>query len=159
MTDPLAADVVAALGGRRLTVATAESLTGGGLGARITDVPGASAVFVGGVVCYATRVKVELLGVAPAVVEAHGVVSGPCARAMARGVRALLGADVGLATTGVAGPDEQEGKPAGTVFVAVADGVGEEVAELRLPGDRATVRAETVAEVLRVLLARIPPKS
>jgi nicotinamide-nucleotide amidase len=158
VTDALAADVVATLGARALTVATAESLTGGGLGARITDVAGASAVYVGGVVSYATRVKVALLGVPPEVVSRDGVVSAPCALAMAHGVRALLGGDLGVATTGVAGPDEQEGKPPGTVFVAVADADGEEVAELRLTGDRAEIRAGSSAAALRLVLDRISTK-
>jgi nicotinamide-nucleotide amidase len=158
VSDLLAADVVALLGARGLRLATAESLTGGGVGARVTDVPGASAVYVGGVVSYATRVKVELLGVPSSVVDEHGVVSAGCARAMAEGVRTLLGADVGVATTGVAGPDPQEGRPVGTVFVAVADARGVAVAEHRFAGDRAAVRAATVGAVLRLLLDRISTK-
>jgi PncC family amidohydrolase len=155
VTDPLATDVLGLLADRGLTLATAESLTGGRLGARITDVPGASAVYVGGVISYATRIKTGLLGVPGDLVERHGVVSAPCARAMARGARSVLGADVAVATTGVAGPDRQEGKPRGTVFVAVADADGEDVAELRLEGDRAAVRDATVAAALRLLSRRI----
>jgi PncC family amidohydrolase len=151
----LAARLVALLGSRGSTLATAESLTGGGLGALVTDVPGSSAVYVGGVVSYATRVKVELLGVPPSVVGTAGVVSEECARAMARGVRALLGADVGVATTGVAGPDPQEGKPVGTVFVAVADAAGEHVDELRLGGGRREIRSATSAWALRAVLRRM----
>jgi PncC family amidohydrolase len=124
-----------------LTLATAESLTGGGLGALITSVPGASDVYVGGVVSYATRVKVSLLGVPADLVAENGVVSGPCAEAMAIGVRALLDAGVAVATTGVAGPDPQEGKPVGSVYVAVATGAGVHVRALSLSGDRSAVRA------------------
>ena len=107
------------------TVATAESLTGGRLGMLLTETPGSSATYVGGVVAYATRLKVSVLGVPEALVERYGVVSAECALAMARGVRALTGATYGLSTTGVAGPDRQEGKPAGTVFVGI---VGPDVA-------------------------------
>jgi nicotinamide-nucleotide amidase len=147
----VARGVLAALEDRGLTLATAESLTGGGLGALVTSVPGASRVYVGGVVAYAGRVKVDLLGVPPEVVEEHGVVSEPCARAMAEGVRRLLGADVGVATTGVAGPDAQEGKPAGTVHVAVAASQGTRARLLRLGGDRSAVRAATAQAALALV--------
>ena len=152
-SDPIgvAADVLVSLDGAGLTLATAESLTGGGLGATVTAVPGASRVYIGGVVAYASRVKVELLGVGPEVVEQHGVVSEPCARAMAEGVRRLLGAHVGAATTGVAGPDPQEGKPAGTVHVAVATSAGTHARLLQLPGDRAAVREGTVRGALELV--------
>lgn len=153
--DELAVTVVRELTARRLTLATAESLTGGGLGAALTSVPGASAAYVGGVISYATRVKVDLLGVPLEIVHGDGVVSAPCARAMAAGVRRVLGADVGVGTTGVAGPDRQEGKPAGTVFVAVADDRGETVRALQLPGDRAGVRQATTQAALELLRDRM----
>src|SRR5687768_16404004 len=107
MTTDLAASVLRELQDRGLTLATAESLTGGGLGSLLTSVPGASAVYAGGVITYATRLKVELLGVSLEIIYGDGAVSAPCARAMAGGVRSLLGADVGLSTTGVAGPERQ----------------------------------------------------
>ncbi|WP_238993592.1 CinA family protein [Nocardioides caldifontis] len=147
---PAAARVLALAEERGLTLATAESLTGGGVGAVVTSVPGASRVYVGGVVAYAGRVKVELLGVPPEVVEEHGVVSEPCARAMAEGVCRLLGADIGVATTGVAGPDPQEGKAAGTVHVAVAVPGGTHARLLRLDGDRSAVRTGTARGVLEL---------
>lgn len=146
-----AARVVAALAAEGATLATAESLTGGGVGAAVTSVPGASAVYLGGVVSYATRVKRDLLGVPEEVIAAHGVVSAECAAAMAEGVRALLGSTYAVATTGVAGPDEQEGKPAGTVFVAVAAPSGHRTSRLALTGDRATIRAATVTAALDLL--------
>jgi nicotinamide-nucleotide amidase len=152
---PVAAAVVEALAERGATLATAESLTGGGVGALVTSVPGSSAVYVGGVVAYASRLKVELLGVPDDVVERFGVVSARCARAMAAGVRGVAGADVGLSTTGVAGPDPQEGKPAGLVYVAVADDAGEEVRELRLDGDRDAVRRATAEAALELLRDRM----
>jgi nicotinamide-nucleotide amidase len=134
-----------------LTVGTAESLTGGLLGAALTAVPGSSAVYAGGVVSYATRVKTGLLGVPAEVVEAHGVVSAQCAVAMAEAARELLGTDLAVSTTGVAGPDLQEGQPVGTVFVAVA-GPGETVVQPEvLTGDRALIREETVQVALRLL--------
>jgi nicotinamide-nucleotide amidase len=155
MTSEPAADVVRELTARGLTLATAESLTGGGVGSRLTSVPGASAVYVGGVISYATRVKVELLQVPLDIVYGDGVVSAACARAMAAGVRTLLGADIGVSTTGVAGPGRQEGKAAGTVFVAVADERGQSVRSLQLHGDRAAIRAGTAAEALGLVLDRI----
>jgi nicotinamide-nucleotide amidase len=147
----VAATALAALERRGWTLATAESLTGGGVGALVTSVPGASRVYVGGVVAYAGRVKVELLGVPPELVEEHGVVSEPCARAMAEGVRLLLGADVGVATTGVAGPDPQEGKPAGTVHVALAGPLGTHARVLGLTGDRSAVRRATAVATLALV--------
>lgn len=151
---PLSAQtrVVRLLTTRGLTLATAESLTGGGLGSSVTSVPGASAVYLGGVVSYATRVKEELLHVPSELVLRAGVVSAECARAMAEAVRELVGADLGLSTTGVAGPEQQEGKPAGLVFLGMADGAGSVAVELRLDGDRAEVRSATVEAALQALL-------
>ena len=125
------------------TVGVAESLTGGRLAAAITGVPGASAYFLGGVVSYATRIKVDVLGVPEALVAQLGVVSAPCAEAMATGVRDLLGCTWAVATTGVAGPERQEGHPPGTVFVAVAGADGAVARRLELAGDRAEIQRET----------------
>ncbi len=136
---------------REATVATAESLTGGRLAALVTGVPGASRAYVGGVVAYATEVKQRLLGVPEELVARYGVVSAECARAMAEGVRAALGATYGLSTTGVAGPDEQEGKPVGTVYVGVAGPAGAIVTALELTGDRAAVQERTCREALSTL--------
>ena len=150
MTSP-AEHVVRRLVESGLTVATAESLTGGMLGATITEVSGSSAAYVGGVVSYATRVKTDVLGVSPEVVETDGVVSAACATQMAEGVRRLLGSDLALSTTGVAGPDLQEGKPAGTVHVALAGPIGTVVRSSVLDGDREAVRTATVRVALRLL--------
>jgi PncC family amidohydrolase len=133
------------------TVAAAESITGGRLSARLTDAPGSSAAFTGGVVSYATEVKIDVLGVPQALVAEHGVVSGECARAMAEGVRTLLRTTYGVSTTGVAGPDTQEGKPVGTVFVGVAGPAGTQVHELSLDGDRGEIQAATVSEAMSAL--------
>lgn len=137
------------------TVAAAESLTGGRLTSRLTDAPGASAVVHGGIVSYATEVKLSVLRVPDALVEDHGVVSAECARAMAEGVRALMGTTYGLSTTGVAGPDRQEGKPVGTVFVAVAGPDGTSVVPLTLDGERDRIQERTVDAVLSELAARM----
>jgi len=155
--EPVAAAeaVVALLRDRSLTVATAESLTGGGLGALLTAVPGASAVYTGGVVSYATRVKHELLDVPEELVGQHGVVSAACAEAMAEAVRRVVGADLGMSTTGVAGPEPQEGKPMGLVYVGVADGTATVSLELRLAGDREAIRAGTCHGALLLLLERL----
>jgi PncC family amidohydrolase len=136
---------------REQTVATAESLTGGRLGMLLTETPGSSATYVGGIVAYATGLKVSLLGVPESLVEAHGVVSAECARWMAGGVRSLTGATFGVSTTGVAGPDPQEGKPAGTVFVGVAGPDDESVLALELGGSRFEIRDRTCAEALSAL--------
>ena len=153
-TDPgqaVARRVLESLAERGETLATAESLTGGLLSARLTDVPGASRSFVGAVVSYATRIKVSVLDVPVEVVERHGVISEECAVAMAEGVRTRLDATWGLATTGVAGPDSQEGRPVGTVWVAVAGPDGTEARELALEGDRPAIRGATCDAVLALL--------
>ncbi len=144
-----------ALGERGATVATAESLTGGRLAAAVTAVPGASRVYVGGVVAYATTLKQTLLGVAEEVVERHGAVSAECARAMAEGARAALRATYAVSTTGVAGPDPQEGKPVGTVYVAVAGPDGTTVSALELVGDRRAIQDRSCEEAVSALGARL----
>ncbi|MEZ0494192.1 CinA family protein [Kineococcus sp. TBRC 1896] len=159
MTAGPAADahaVVAALTAAGRTVATAESLTGGLLCATLVDVPGASAVVRGGVVAYATALKVSVLGVDAAALARTGPVDGAVAEQMARGARRVLGADVGLATTGVAGPGPADGFPAGTVFVGLAADElpgGARHVRLDVPGERPAVRRETVRAVLAELAA------
>ena len=130
------------------TVATAESLTGGRLAVALTDTPGASETYVGGVVTYATELKASLLDVDERIIDQHGVVSPECAKAMASGVRALTGATFGVATTGVAGPTEQEGKPPGTVFVGLAGPGFAEAVALELAGKRHQIQERTVREAL-----------
>ncbi|WP_246081949.1 CinA family protein [Nocardioides litoris] len=148
--------VLEVLGDAGATLATAESLTGGRLAAALAAVPGASASFRGGVVAYASDLKVSLLGVPEEVAARVGVVSAECAAAMAEGVRTLTASTYGVATTGVAGPTEQEGKPVGTVFVAVAGPGGTRSLALELTGDREAVVERTVGEALGALLAAIP---
>lgn len=152
----IASELVAALTVAGQTVATAESLTGGLLGGAVTSVCGSSAVYAGGVVSYATSAKEVLLGIPADVLATEGAVSAKTAEAMALGVRRLLGTTYGLATTGVAGPDLQEGKPVGTVYVGVATPVGVASAALLLPGDREAIRTATVDAALRLLLDQVP---
>ncbi|MGH1564811.1 CinA family protein [Mumia sp. DW29H23] len=151
--DPTA--LVDALRDAGATVAVAESLTGGAVCARLVDVPGASDVLRGAVVAYATELKASLLGVDELLLAARGPVDPEVAEAMADGVRRRLGATYGLATTGVAGPGPSDGKPAGTVYVAVAGPDGAAARRLALDGDRAAIRSGTVEAVLEELAARL----
>jgi nicotinamide-nucleotide amidase len=146
-----AADLTSRLKQLGATVGAAESLTGGRLSARLTDASGSSAVFVGGVVSYSTEVKIAVLGVPEALVDDHGVISEECARSMAENVRTMMGTTYGVSTTGVAGPDTQEGKPVGTVFVGVAGPDGTDVRRLALDGGRAEIQKAAVAEALSAL--------
>lgn len=158
--DTMESVVLDALRSRGLTLGVAESLTGGLVGSRICDVPGASDVFRGSIVSYSSEVKFDLLDV-----PRGPVVSEEAARAMALGARRVLGADVGIAATGVAGPDRQDGRPPGTVCLAVAigssgSGGGEAAAvvdsvEIRLPGRRRQVREFTVISLLGLLRRRL----
>jgi PncC family amidohydrolase len=155
----LAAEVHEALATQAATVAVAESLTGGLLGAALTTTPGASRTFRGGVLAYATDLKETLLGVPGPLIAAEGVVSAEVAAAMAGGVRDRLRATYGVALTGVAGPDPQEGQLPGTVFVAVAGPDGGRVRAVRVAGDREEVRGAAVRaglELLRDALAGEP---
>lgn len=152
--DPAA--LIAALTARGITIATAESLTGGALVSRLVDVPGASAVVRGGVVSYATEVKASVLGVDSARLDAVGPVDPEVARQMAAGARRVLAAFLGVSTTGVAGPEPQGGRAVGTVFIGVsADGV-DEVREFRFAGDRAGIRAATVAAAIELVISVLP---
>lgn len=148
--EPMEAVVGDLLVERGLTVAVAESLTGGLVASRMVSVPGSSGWFRGGVVAYDSQVKYDLLGV-----PEGPVVSEAAAMAMADGVRRLLGADVGLATTGVAGPTEQEGHPPGTVWLGVALGDDVDAVQVRLPGDRDRIRQMTVISLVDRLRRRL----
>lgn len=138
------------------TIGAAESLTGGMLVSALVDVPGASAVVRGGVVAYATDVKHSLLRVEEALLGAHGAVHPLVAAQMAEGVRRVLGSgrrcDVGLATTGIAGPDSPDGQPVGTVHVAVATALGTRVESLALSGSRRDIRSGAVHAAIRLCL-------
>ncbi len=152
----LAADLVAELTARNLSVAVAESLTGGLLVAELVAIPGASLVVRGGVVAYATDLKHSLLGVSAELLAAEGPVHPEVARQMAMGVRRMLSsdgipADIGLATTGVAGPGPQNGHPEGEAYVAIAIGDRAEVLHLHISGTRDDIRKRVVSESLSEL--------
>lgn len=146
-----AGPLVARLTALGQTVAVAESLTGGLVTAALTDVAGASVVVRGGVVAYATDLKAQVLEVDAALLARVGAVDADVAEQMADGVRSLMGATYGLATTGVAGPDQADGKPVGTVYVAVVGPVSARVRALSLSGDRGDVRAQSALAVLALL--------
>jgi len=143
--------VLERLAARGETLATAESLTGGQLAATIVDVPGASRVFRGGLIVYATELKAVLAGVPEELLAERGAVDPDVALALAAGARERCGADWGLATTGVAGPDSPEGRPVGLVYVACAGPAGAIVRELREPGDRPAIRRAAVTAALTLL--------
>lgn len=147
----LSAKVLTALAGKRL--ATAESLTGGGIGQAITSVSGASAVFAGGIISYTNQVKHQVLGVPMELLNTCGAVSAPVAKAMAQGAKRVIGADVAVAVTGLAGPDGDEfGNPVGTVFIGYADEQTAFARECHFTGDRAQVREQTIEAALALIL-------
>lgn len=152
----LAREVISALTARGITIAVAESLTGGLLIAELISVPGASAVVRGGVIAYDTRLKHSLLGVDADLLAEHGAVHPDVAAQMAEGVRVTCAVDgvlagIGVATTGVAGPEPQDGHPVGTVFVAIASDRGTDVRKLALEGSRQAIREAVVTESLQQL--------
>ena len=144
MTPPDPAAIVAGCRKRGLTVATGESLTAGLLAASLADVPGASAVLRGAVVAYHPDLKADLLGVTSEAMT-HGIVSREVAEGMAAGAARVLRADVGVATTGVAGPEPHDGQPVGSVWIAVSSSAGARSRHLTLSGDRQGIRRQTVA--------------
>jgi nicotinamide-nucleotide amidase len=149
----LAQDVVAELTRRGLTIAVAESLTGGLLVAELVSVPGASVVVNGGVVAYNTALKRSLLGVDARLLAEHGAVHPDVAGQMANGVRVACAVEgvpaaIGIATTGVAGPDPQDGQPVGMVFVGISSDAGTSILSLRLEGSRQAIREAVVLESL-----------
>jgi nicotinamide-nucleotide amidase len=151
--DP--ATIHALLRERGETVAVAESLTGGLLAAALTDTPGASATFRGGLVVYATDLKARLAGVPAPLLAAEGAVSPDVAAALAGGVRDRLTATYGVGLTGVAGPDPQDGVPVGTVYLGLATPHGGQVRKLALAGDRAAIRRGAVAAALALIAETI----
>ena len=156
---PDAGLVISAARRAGVTLAVAESLTGGAVAAALTGISGASDVFLGGVVAYQAEVKRAVLGVPEAMLAGPGPVSEEVARAMARGVRDLLGADVAVATTGVAGPSSHGGKPPGTVCIAAVSADGAVSRTVRIAGGRLEVIAGAVAEALSALVTIVtrPP--
>ena len=147
----LCCEVLERLSGK--TLVTAESLTGGGIGAALTGVPGSSEVYKGGVISYTNWVKENILGVSGEVLETYGAVSAQTAQAMARGVRELLKADVAVAVTGLAGPGGDEfGNPVGTVFIGYQDGKTAQVIGCHFTGTREEIRNQTIDRALKLVL-------
>ncbi|MFZ4064320.1 MAG: CinA family protein [Candidatus Nanopelagicaceae bacterium] len=144
----LATTVVKQLSKKGKTVAVAESITGGGLGAAITDVAGSSEIFLGGAITYSDVSKTKLLEVPKRLITKHTAVSEEVAKAMAEGARNLFKADYAISTTGVAGPGKAYGKSAGTVWIAIASKKETIAVELSIAGDRATVRNATIESAL-----------
>jgi len=135
------------------TLAVAESCTGGLLAGAITEIPGSSRIFLGGVVAYSNTSKIRLLGVPAAVVEEHGAVSQACAAAMAEGVRDLFGADIALSITGIAGPGGgSSDKPVGTIWFGFSQGDRTKQLRLRFAGARGDVRSQAQRAALQILL-------
>ena len=151
MMTNLSSDVIKTLQGK--TLATAESCTGGGIGAALTAVSGSSAVYKGGIISYANEIKESLLGVPAAMLAQYGAVSEPVARAMAEGARKALQADIAVSVTGLAGPGGDEyGNPVGTVFIGYADAIKSYAKEFHFPGERDAVRNQATIVVLQIIL-------
>jgi nicotinamide-nucleotide amidase len=149
MTDfPLAQDVIKRLKRKKMTLATAESITGGGLGAAITSVPGASDVFLGGLITYSDLSKTKFLDIAKRILTKHTAVSEEVAIAMAQSARKQFGSDYAIATTGVAGPGKAYGQKAGTVWVAIDSKKGPVTLSLALSGTREDIRHATIQSAL-----------
>jgi nicotinamide-nucleotide amidase len=152
--EALSRTLVETLSARGLTLAVAESVTGGLVAASLTSVPGASACLRGGFVAYCDQAKERILGVPGEVIERHTAVSAEVALLMAHSARRALDADLAVATTGEAGPSSGSGRPIGTVFVATCDRHQAEVTSLHLCGDRSQVRRDAVEHSLSLVLAR-----
>ncbi len=151
----LSSEVIARL--QRKTLATAESCTGGGIGAALTAVPGSSAVFKGGIISYTNEIKRNLMGVNPAILDQFGAVSAPVAEAMADGARRVLRSDIAVSVTGLAGPGGDEfGNPVGTVFIGYSDEFTTISREYHFAGSREDVRTQAVAAALRLILSMNP---
>ena len=147
----LCCDVIQTLQGK--TLVSAESLTGGGIGAALTSVSGASAVYKGGIISYTNEVKHRLLGVPEEILHQYGAVSEPVAKAMAEGARKLLEADIAVSVTGLAGPGGDDyGNPVGTVFIGYSDADSTVAKHCRFSGDRESIRHQTIETALQLIL-------
>ncbi len=147
----LSCEVISALQGK--TLATAESCTGGGIGAALTAVPGSSKVYKGGIISYTNDVKIKQLGVDPDILKSDGAVSERVAEAMAVGARKFLNADIAVSVTGLAGPEGDEfGNPVGTVFIGYSDKNISRTEHFCFEGDRETIRMQAVTAALRIIL-------
>ncbi len=151
-SDSPASEILKELNKKGLRLSTAESLTGGLLASAFVDSPGASSVFVNGAVTYSNESKIKILGVKKQTLDMHGAVSGETAEQMAVGIKKISNADIGLSTTGIAGPDsDDDGKPVGLVYIGLCLKEKTIVKKLQLKGSRTEIRLAAVASVLDTL--------
>ena len=155
MVNDLAYELIQKLGQRHLTISVAESLTGGLVAASLTQIPGASAVFKGGIIAYGDEIKQKVLKVDSALITKFTSISEPVAQSMATNVRELMNTDIGIATTGVAGPDKSDGFAPGIVFVAISIGDHKICQKLELVGDRTQIRDQSVNAIFKLTLSQL----
>ncbi len=155
MVNDLAYELIQKLGQRHLTISAAESLTGGLVAASLTQIPGASAVFKGGIIAYRDETKEQVLKVDAALITKFTSISEPVAQSMAINIREIMNTDIGIATTGVAGPDKSEGFAPGIVFVAISIGDHNICQKLELVGDRTQIRDQSVNEIFKLTLSQV----
>ena len=155
MVNDLAYELIQELGQLNLTISVAESLTGGLVAASLTQIPGASAVFKGGIIAYRDETKEQVLKVDPALITKFTSISEPVAQSMATNIREIMNTDIGIATTGVAGPDKSEGFAPGIVFVAISIGDHNICQKLELVGDRTQIRDQSVNEIFKLTLSQV----
>ncbi len=155
MVNDLAYELIQKLGQRHLTISVAESLTGGLVAASLTQIPGASAVFKGGIIAYGDEIKQQVLKVDPALITKFTSISEPVAQSMATNIREIMNTDIGIATTGVAGPDKSDGFAPGIVFVAISIGDHKICQKLELVGDRTQIRDQSVNEIFKLTLSQL----
>ncbi len=155
MVNDLAFELIKKLGQHNLTISVAESLTGGLVAASLTQIPGASAVFKGGIIAYRDETKQQVLKVDPALITKFTSISEPVAQSMATNIREIMNTDIGIATTGVAGPDKSEGFAPGIVFVAISIGDHNICQKLELVGDRTQIRDQSVNAIFKLTLSQV----
>jgi len=155
LVNDLAYEIIQELGQRHLTISVAESLTGGLVAASLTQIPGASVVFKGGIIAYGDEIKQQVLKVDPALITKFTSISDPVAQSMATNVREIMNTDIGIATTGVAGPDKSDGFAPGIVFVAISIGDHKICQKLELVGDRTQIRDQSVNEIFKLTLSQL----
>jgi len=155
LVNDLAYELIQKLGQRHLTISVAESLTGGLVAASLTQIPGASAVFKGGIIAYGDEIKQQVLKVDSALITKFTSISEPVAQSMATNIREIMNTDIGIATTGVAGPDKSDGFAPGIVFVAISIGDHKICQKLELVGDRTQIRDQSVNEIFKLTLSQL----
>ena len=155
MVNDLANELIQKLSQQHLTISVAESLTGGLVAASLTQIPGASAVFKGGIIAYRDEIKQKVLKVDSALITKFTSISEPVAQSMATNVREIMNTDIGIATTGVAGPEKSDGFAPGIVFVAISIGDHKICQKLELVGDRTQIRDQSVNEIFKLTLSQL----